>query len=113
MNNIGKLRDMVERATPLPWTAEFLGGRELADQGILAGVESVSSPFCRSSHEDDEGLAVAAVNILAALLAVAEAAELLRSLQKRGARDSNEHAIIASAADRLDRAIAKLEGSKE
>ena len=52
------------------------------------------------------------IEIAPALLAVAEASELMRSLQKRGARDPNELAMIAAAADRLDRAIAKLEGGK-
>ena len=51
--------------------------------------------------------------ILPLLVDVANAAELMRSLQKRGARDLNEHALIAASVDRLDRAIAKLEGGKE
>jgi hypothetical protein len=46
------------------------------------------------------------------LIAVAEAAALLRSIQLRGARDPNEHAMIAAAADKLDRAISNLEGAK-
>ena len=32
--------------------------------------------------------------------------------ERRGARDSNEHAMIAAASDKLDRAIGKLEGAK-
>ena len=50
--------------------------------------------------------------ILPLLVDVAMAAELMRSLQKRGARDPNEHAMIAAVIDKLDRAIGKLEGAK-
>ena len=47
------------------------------------------------------------------LVEVAKAAVIMRLLQKRGARDPNEHAMIAASADKLDRAIAKLEVGKE
>jgi hypothetical protein len=57
-------------------------------------------------------LAQAADAILPLLTDVAEAAELLRVLQLRGARDPNEHAMIAAAGDKLDRAISRLEGVK-
>jgi hypothetical protein len=57
-------------------------------------------------------LAQAADAILPLLTDVAEAAELLRILQLRGARDPNEHAMIAAANDKLDRAISKFEGAK-
>jgi hypothetical protein len=71
IDDLQRLRDV---ATPLPWTADFLGGRELADQGVLRDVESVSSPFCRAEHKDDEAFAVAAVNALPALISLARAA---------------------------------------
>jgi bifunctional DNase/RNase len=60
----------------------------------------------------EQRLAAANRVILPLLVGVAEAAELLRTLQLRGARDPNEHAMIEAAGDRLDRAISKLEGVK-
>ena len=68
--------------------------------------------FDLMDHADKE-FYEAARNMIPALIAVVEAAELMRSLQKRGARDPSEHAMIADSAGKLDRAIAKLEGGKE
>ena len=69
------LRELLAKATPLPWTGQCLGGRELGDAGLMANLESVSSPFSRSSHADDLAFAVAAINSLPALLEIAELAQ--------------------------------------
>ena len=77
MTPVEQLRELMGKATPLPWTGQCLGGRELADAGILADVESVSSPFARANHIDDLAFAVEAINAIPALLAVVEAAQKL------------------------------------
>ena len=100
-------------------TCPFCGGRGAFIQ-IALSEAWVSCKGCNASSRITSGPISAsdAWNTraesaeIAALLAVAEAVKLLRMLQRRGARDPNEHAMIAAASDKLDRAIGKLEGAK-
>lgn len=109
MTAIENLRELMAKATPLPWTAEFLGGRELGEQGIMAGLESQSSPFCRSDHREDEAFTAAAVNALPDLLAVVEAAQMHESVRNRSAGWEEYEASRKV----LSEALAKLTKPKE
>ena len=105
MNTLDHLAELLAKATPLPWTAEFLGGRELGDGGMMAELESVSSPFCRATHEDDEAFAVAVINAHPVLAEIVRAAKML---------DDNLCAVggcchyMSADAERLHDALAKL-----
>ena len=103
MSTLDHLAELLAKATPLPWTAECLGGRELGDAGILANLESVPSPFSRATHEDDEAFAVAAINALPALLEIALAAQVVIA-----ARHGATFPQWVAANDALAAALAKL-----
>ena len=105
MSTLDHLAELLAKATPLPWTADLLGGRELGDGGIMAELESVSSPFCRATHGDDEAFAVAAINAHPVLAEIARAAVLL----DRNLYGIDQHNMTLGAdLRRLHDAIAKL-----
>ena len=103
MSMLNHLAELLAKATPLPWTAEFLGGRELGDGGMMAGLESVSSPFCRATHEDDEAFAVAAINAHPVFAEIARAAKVAIA-----ARHGATFPQWVAANDALAAALAKL-----
>lgn len=80
--NLTELRALLAKATPLPWTSDSLGGRDICDDPSGFYLESVSSPFARALTSDDNAFTVAGLNALPDLLAVAEAAQRLRNASK-------------------------------
>ena len=103
MNPLDHLAELMAKATPLPWTADFLGGRELGDGGIMAELESASSPFCRATHEDDEAFAVAAINAHPVFAEIARASQVVIA-----ARHGATFPQWVAANDTLAAALAKL-----
>ena len=109
MNNIQRLRELMEKAEKLPWkaTENTYGGKEEA----WCYWHSVGPLGLTGERLDDnDQLVLAAINLLPALLAVAEAAALSRTLKKRDPHgiDYENNAMLAAAMDKLDDALQKL-----
>ncbi len=113
---IQSLRELLAKATPLPWESWGVG-RELGWTNLMAELSSVSSPFCRAAHEDDLAFAVAAINALPELLALAdstlrdaaqsEAQAEINALRQKESADDLTAAYMAGSASRMDE-IAEL-----
>lgn len=109
-NNIEKLRELRAAGTQ---------GRVVSNShfGCLHTHSNLAKlhPVVHYSHnnpnmENDARLIEAALNLLPALLAVAEAAELCRFLKKRDPHgaDYQNNAMLSSATDKLDDNLQKL-----